>query len=99
MSNLAESSQKLINSIRLTKQGSMTAAVQSASRKSPTLQSETIKSVAVTAKQPIPKTTARRAKKASTRIQSVNNNRRKSVQAVSSLSAAPFPDGSLVWPD
>jgi hypothetical protein len=106
MSELDKTGKKLIDSIRMTKEGPATAAVKSVTKKKASHQSvkkqkshaaSTSKSTAATTKV---KTTSGVSPKSSKKPKSTADNRNKQASKKTvTIADVPYQDGSQVWPD
>jgi hypothetical protein len=90
MSDLDKTGSKLIDSIRKTKSGPETAAVESAKKKT----------TAVKAASPKPAATSKPAKPKKPAKKRSSATRKAAPKAkISAISQVPYQDGSQVWPD
>ena len=97
MSDLDKTGKKLIDSIRMTKEGPATAAAKSATQKTTTAEAATPQKspAASTAK-----SATRAAPKAAKKAKSTAAKRKKQPSAKkATLADVPYQDGSEVWPD
>ena len=105
MSDLDKTGKKLIDSIRMTKEGPATEAVNSANQKNAPTQSAKQQSQAAPASKPAAattkaKTASKATPKSSKKTKSSAGNRNKSAGKKTATTAdIPYQDGSQVWPD
>ena len=104
MSNLDKTGKKLIDSIRMTKKGSATAAVKSATKKKTTRKAAKSKKSPATSKSKSAvmkvKETNKASPKGSTKPNSTAASRKNPPRKKTTpLADIPFQDGSQVWPD
>ena len=104
MSNLDKTGKKLIDSIRMNKKGSATAAVKSATQKTTTSKAAKSKKRPATSKSKSAsvkvKTTTKSSPKVSTKTNSSAASRKNQPRKETTPFAdVPYQDGSQVWPD